>query len=283
MIGVAGMYEDLLVLLEPRVHRVPVDSDVPVERWGGIHRLPVSPHGVLRDAVPDPDRPVRGVALEGTVRRVVRGLEKVHPHILLGEVVDRQVPCLVQELDAAAVRDRLAAEHHPHAAWGVLEVQGVRLEHGSVEVEDTFAPLAEWSALDRQCHVRSYRLLLSQYLTPAAPESTPAPKVRGAYTGRAPFGQAIRLRRMCSVENVKNPGVGVPLHARGRVRRDRNVSGKGRDASGDGYGRGQRRTDVLRGRGRRGAVGLRTRGYRGQQDVGGPTHGHRRSLPDHPL
>src|SRR5215211_9439315 len=125
MIGVAGMYEDLLVLLEPRVHRVPVDSDVPVERWGGIHRLPVSPHGVLRDAVPDPDRPVRGVALEGTVRRVVRGLEKVHPHILLGEVVDRQVSLLVHELYPPAVSNGLAAEHHPHPARRVLEEQHV--------------------------------------------------------------------------------------------------------------------------------------------------------------
>src|SRR5215212_5026251 len=151
-------------LPEDIVHRVPVESDVPVERRGRVYGLPVSPHGVLCDAVSDSHRPVRGVALEGTVRSVVRVLEKVHAHVLFGEVVDGQVSRLVQELDVAAVRDGLAAEHHPHAAWGILEVKGVRLEHGRVEVENTCAPLAEWSALDRKCHVRSYRLLPYQYV-----------------------------------------------------------------------------------------------------------------------
>src|SRR5215211_4650524 len=186
MVGVAGVDEDLLVFFVPMIHRVPIESDVPVDRWGRVYGFPVSPHGVLREAVPDPYRPVRGVALEGTVRGVVRVLKKVHAHVLLGEVVDGQVARLVQELDAEAVRDGLVAEHHPHATWGVLEVQGVRREHGSVEVEVTLAPLAERSALDRKCHVRSYPLLPCHYVIPAAPESTPAAGVRDAYTGRAP-------------------------------------------------------------------------------------------------
>src|SRR5215211_8382330 len=129
-----------------------------------------------------------------------------------------------------SLRWRLSATVSPpnitHAAWGILEVKGVRLEHGGVEVENTCAPLAEWSALDRKCHVRSYRPLPYQHVIPAAPGSTPASKVRGAYTGRAPFGQSMRLQSVCSVENVKDPGYGVPPTPGGGVGRYVYVSGK---------------------------------------------------------
>src|SRR5215208_6171939 len=114
---------------------------------------------------------------------------------------------------------------------------------------------------------------------PAA--NPPVPQARGAYTDLAPSGQPMRLQRVRPAENRIEP-----WRQRATLRTgtgsEETYQGKGRDASGDRHGRGQRRTDLLRGRGRRGPAGPRTRGDRGQQDVGRPTHGLRRPLQGHP-
>src|SRR5215212_6664935 len=114
---------------------------------------------------------------------------------------------------------------------------------------------------------------------PAA--NPPVPQMRGAYTDLAPSGQPMRLQRVRPAENRIEP-----WRQRATLRTgtgsEETYQGKGRDASGDRHGRGQRRTDLLRGCGRRGPAGPRTRGDRGQQDVGRPTHGLRRPLQGHP-
>src|ERR671913_338607 len=120
MVRVAGVDKDLLVFFVPVIHLVPIERQVISERRSRVYRLRVAPHGVLREAVADTHRPVRGVALEWAVRREIRGLEEVHPHVLSGEVVDWQMSLLVHELYPPAVCHGLAAEHHPHPAWRVL-------------------------------------------------------------------------------------------------------------------------------------------------------------------
>src|SRR6266542_7132724 len=59
------MDEYLVLLLEPRVHLVPVERDVPLQELGGLNGFPVRPHGVLGDTFADPERPERSIAPSG--------------------------------------------------------------------------------------------------------------------------------------------------------------------------------------------------------------------------
>jgi hypothetical protein len=65
---------------------------------------------------------------------VVRRLEQVEPDLVLGEVQDREVALLVEELGAPAVDHDLARKRAAHAAREVLEVNDRPLR-GRVEVE----------------------------------------------------------------------------------------------------------------------------------------------------
>src|SRR5215217_6652740 len=152
MIGVAGVDKDFLVLFVPVIHLVPIERQVISERRSRVYRLRVAPHGVFHDAVADTHRPVRGFALERAVRREIRGLEKVHPHVGSGEVVDRQVSLLVHELYPPAVSHGLAAEHYPHPAWRVLEEEHVVSGRPHLEIERLVALVAERSRPDRKGH-----------------------------------------------------------------------------------------------------------------------------------
>jgi hypothetical protein len=93
---------------------------------------------------------------------VVRGLEKVHPHVFFREVVDGQITRLVHELGAAAVGHGLTGEQGPHPARGVLEVEYVVLGGLHLEVEYLLALVAERPCPDSQRHT----LLLSELATP---------------------------------------------------------------------------------------------------------------------
>jgi hypothetical protein len=53
MVRVAGVDEDQLVLLEPLVHRVPVEGGMAGERRSAADRLGVVPGGVLDGPVPE--------------------------------------------------------------------------------------------------------------------------------------------------------------------------------------------------------------------------------------
>jgi hypothetical protein len=76
------------------------------ELRGAVYRFRVARHRVLGNPVTDSDRTVGGITLERVVRVVVGLFEKVHANVFFGEVVDRQMPVLVQELYWPAVRYR---------------------------------------------------------------------------------------------------------------------------------------------------------------------------------
>ena len=117
---------DLLVLVEPGVHRAPVEGEVIEQPGRLLERLGVAPDRVLGDTVAGPDRPVGGIALERAVGRVVGRFEQVLPDVLAGDVELGKVGALVQELRAVAVEHSLRAEHPAHAAREGLEQEPVR-------------------------------------------------------------------------------------------------------------------------------------------------------------
>jgi hypothetical protein len=80
-----------------------------------------------------------------------RRLQQVGADLVVGEVVDRQVRVLVQELRVAAVDDGLPREDRPDPARRVLEPdQAAWL--GQLAVEDTARPLPEGAGADREGH-----------------------------------------------------------------------------------------------------------------------------------
>ena len=128
---------------ESCVHLVPVEGGITGERRGGLQRLRVAPNCVLGNAIPNPHRPVGGVALERAVGEVVGRFEEVLIYVLLREVVDGQVPRFMQDLDRTAVDNGLAVEDRTHPLGTVLEVESVGLQHRGVEVERAVALFAE--------------------------------------------------------------------------------------------------------------------------------------------
>src|SRR5215213_14876 len=152
MVRVAGVDEDLLLFFVPMIYHTPIERQVISERRSRVYRVRVAPHGILRDAVADPHRPVGGVTLERAVRRVVCGLEKVHPHVPSGEVVDRQVSLLMHKLYPPAVSHGFAAEHRPHPPRGVLEVQHMVPRGFNLKIKRLLALITERSGPDRKGH-----------------------------------------------------------------------------------------------------------------------------------
>src|SRR6185312_4607829 len=79
-----------------------------------VIRGDIAPDRVLRRfrgaSVDDLDRPVRGVALERAIGRMLGLLEEVEAHVLFGEIVDRAVAGLLDAQRLAAVGDDRAAE-----------------------------------------------------------------------------------------------------------------------------------------------------------------------------
>src|SRR5215203_405511 len=276
VVRIAGVYEDLFVFLVPVIHLPPVEREVARDRRRRLYGVGVRPHGVLGHVLADPYRPVRGLALVGARRRVVRGLEEVHPHVFFGEIVDGQMPRLVHELDAAAVGHGLAAQHHPHPAWGVLKIKHVVTGGLYLEVERLFTLVAERSGPDRQRHsLLLGRLATSACYIPVTPKDHPAPPAPRAYTGPCLITATDASSQ--SEYNRTRGETGCRRTAPG-VASDVNLAGKGKDASGDWHGGDQRRKDLLRGRGGGRAARPRARGDRGQQDVGGPGCGLRQTI-----
>ena len=92
------MHEDLLVLLVPVIHAIPVEGEVVLD----LHRLRigilVAPDSVLGHPVANLYRPVAGIALERAVGRMRRALQQVHAHVGPGKVVDGNMAGLEQQL-----------------------------------------------------------------------------------------------------------------------------------------------------------------------------------------
>src|SRR5262245_34514357 len=116
------MAEYFLVLLQPLVDRVPVEREVASQPSRTVDGLLVAPGGVRRRTLATANRPIRGIALQWAVARAKTSLEQVQTHVRLGEIEDGQVPGFVQQLDALAVDDRLAAEHRSNPARVFFEV-----------------------------------------------------------------------------------------------------------------------------------------------------------------
>ncbi len=57
-IRVAGVHEDLLVLLVPVIDTVPVERDEIPDRRDLVVRIGIAPHGILGGPVANPDRPI---------------------------------------------------------------------------------------------------------------------------------------------------------------------------------------------------------------------------------
>jgi hypothetical protein len=151
VIRITDVHDRDLVLLEPLVHLVPVEREIPGDRRRVLDRLWITPDGVLGHAIADPYRPVAGIALERTVAGVLGGLENVGSHLVLGEIEHRQMAVLVQKLGVTAVDDRLVGEPRAHAARKVLEVDDPFLS-GAFEVENARRALAKGSGAYRQSH-----------------------------------------------------------------------------------------------------------------------------------
>ena len=198
VVGVAGVDEDLLVLLEPVLHRVPVERDAIRDLPHGGERFGVGPDAALGDAPASLDGPVARVALERAMRVVARWREQVEAHVDAGEVPDGQVTALVQEQHVARVDDGLAAEHPAHPPSGRLEVDRVLLRWIAHKVERTGRPRPERACSRHQPHRRSSSLTVRRSLD-ACPtvkmSDSVCSGVLGAESARA---GAVSGRRRCT-------------------------------------------------------------------------------------
>jgi hypothetical protein len=114
--------EELLVLGEPLVGDVPVERDVPAEEARRLDRVLVSPDGVGRCPRADAKRPVAGLPLVRAVRALLASLEQVLADVAEREVVDGQVPRLVQELRVCRVDHGLPGEERSDPLGHRIEV-----------------------------------------------------------------------------------------------------------------------------------------------------------------
>jgi hypothetical protein len=133
-----------LLLLEPLVHRAPVERDQPLDQ-----RLPGElPRRVLRRAAAGLEREEAALALDLVALGAPARAEEVHPDVLPREVEDRQVGVLVHDSRAAAVRDRLTGEARADPLRRLLHVEqalGVDLA-----VEAAAGPLPQRAAAEGQ-------------------------------------------------------------------------------------------------------------------------------------
>src|SRR4029078_7705561 len=89
---------------------MPVERDVAAEKARGLDQILVLPDGVRRGSRADAQRPVAGVPLVRAVRPLLASFEQVGADVAEREVVNGQVPRLVQELRVARVDDGLPGE-----------------------------------------------------------------------------------------------------------------------------------------------------------------------------
>jgi hypothetical protein len=88
-VRVAGVDEDLIVLLEHAVHRVPVEGDESGDLGRRLRRPLEGAGRVYRSPVPDPDRPVGPFPRRGVGPAPVARLEQLHAHVVPREQVRR--------------------------------------------------------------------------------------------------------------------------------------------------------------------------------------------------
>ena len=131
------MHEDFVVLLVPVIDAIPVERDEIPDRRDLVVRIGIGPDGILGCPVANPDRPVRSVSLVRAERPVRGRRQKRHANVGPGEIIDRQMARLEQQMRAGAVGDRRAVEGDAHPARRRFEqnpVVGVVLEAGFASV-----------------------------------------------------------------------------------------------------------------------------------------------------
>jgi hypothetical protein len=126
LVGVGDRFQrSLVVSLVPGIHAVAVEGDVATDRLGLGKRLLVGPDRVLRHAACYAHGPVGGVSLEWAVGAMLAGLQQVHAHVRLRQVMHRRMPGLVKDQRPIAVGDANAVEAHLHAIGRGLDGDAV--------------------------------------------------------------------------------------------------------------------------------------------------------------
>src|SRR5581483_4429249 len=95
------------------------------------------------DAIADAKRAVRRLSLVRAAGLLLAGLEQLVPQVFLGDVVDREVPGLVQELRADRVEDGFAREEAAQPVRHRVEVENRARRRVRREVEAPLRPRPE--------------------------------------------------------------------------------------------------------------------------------------------
>src|SRR4051812_32002383 len=148
---VAQVAEDLLGLLVPRVHPIPVRRHVARKPRCALDRLGVAPEHVFGRLAAGVDRPVGRVALEWAMAGVAGRREQLLADVLERHVEHGRERGLVEELPADRVDDGLAADHRPHPARVVHEVEEV-LRSFELPVEIACRVMPERAAAEGEAH-----------------------------------------------------------------------------------------------------------------------------------
>ena len=128
-VRVAGMDEDLVVLLEPLVDAVPVEREQPLDVLTPVDRIQVAPHRVLDHPLADDEVPVRRFTFAGARRVLVGRLQEVGADVVTREVPDRAMVPLEQHQRGLGVDDGLVADEAPDPSRVGL---GAHVGHGRI-------------------------------------------------------------------------------------------------------------------------------------------------------
>src|SRR6516225_8345535 len=115
-VRISRMNEDLFVLLEPRVHLIPVKSEVIFQCRSSAGRIGVSAGRVVGDAILYHQAPANGVC------RLLRLLQILHPDIRSRKPVSRRPLRFIDEENVLAVGDQLSAKVRPYSARAAFDV-----------------------------------------------------------------------------------------------------------------------------------------------------------------
>src|SRR5262249_40012550 len=120
LVRVVRVDEDLLVLLEPSVHRVPVEANQAAQLLD--RRLRVVPGGVLDLAAAALDRELERLAPARRARRPAVRRQQLHAYVLAWKVIRGVVGNLPYKLEAPGVGDQLSTEVRTHPFGPVLDM-----------------------------------------------------------------------------------------------------------------------------------------------------------------
>ena len=94
LIGIARVDENFILLFVPGIHLVPIKSDISGDFRDALDGVLIAPNCVFRRPVPDGQRPIGRLSLDGSMGEVVGPLHEVHPDVFGREIVYGPVPCL---------------------------------------------------------------------------------------------------------------------------------------------------------------------------------------------